>query len=211
MFDDDDLAFAEDLALRAATAVQNARLYAAQERDRAHAAGEPAARSACPSCPGWETHAAYQAGERGADVGGDFYDVLPVDAGHLVVLGDVTGKGIEAAALTSLVRHSARMAARFDPRPARVLALVNQVLREQPRLSLVTVVCALVETDGDQARGHRRLGRAPAAAAAPRRARRRRRSATTACCSASAGEEDWSRDAGAARPPATPCSSTPTA
>jgi serine phosphatase RsbU (regulator of sigma subunit) len=78
-------------------------------------------------------------------VGGDFYDVLPVDAGHLIVLGDVTGKGIEAAALTSLVRHSARMAARFDPRPARVLSLINDVLHEQARLSLVTAVCALLE------------------------------------------------------------------
>ena len=73
-------------------------------------------------------------------------------AGHLVVLGDVTGKGIEAAALTSLVRYSARMAARFDPSPPRVLALVNQVLREQSRLSLVTAVCAFVHDDG-RARG----------------------------------------------------------
>ena len=105
-----------------------------------------------PDLPGWAIHAAYQAGERGADVGGDFYDILPVDAGHLVVLGDVTGKGIEAAALTSLVRHSARMAARFDPSPARVLALVNQVLREQSRLSLVTAVCACVHDDGSRAR-----------------------------------------------------------
>ena len=151
VFDDDDLAFAEDLALRAATAIQNARLFAAQERI-AHTLQASLLPERLPEVIGWETDAAYQAGERGADVGGDFYDVLPVAAGHLVVLGDVTGKGIEAAALTSLVRHSARMAARFDPRPARVLALVNQVLREQPQLSLVTVVCALVEAEGDQAR-----------------------------------------------------------
>jgi sigma-B regulation protein RsbU (phosphoserine phosphatase) len=50
------------------------------------------------------------------------------------------------------VRHSARMAARFHPRPARVLALVNQVLREQPGLSLVTAVCGLLETDVGTAR-----------------------------------------------------------
>ena len=68
------------------------------------------------------------------------------------MLGDVTGKGIEAAALTSLVRHSARMAARFDPRPARVLALVNEVLREQSRLSLVTR-CAPSCTTTGRARG----------------------------------------------------------
>jgi PAS domain S-box-containing protein len=150
-YDDDDLAFAEDLALRAAAAVQNARLYEAQERV-AHTLQASLLPDRLPDLPGWELHAAYQAGERGADVGGDFYDILPVETGHLVVLGDVTGKGIEAAALTSLVRHSARMAARFDPRPSRVLALVNQVLREQSRLSLVTAVCALVEDDGAHAR-----------------------------------------------------------
>ena len=171
VFDEDDLAFAQDLALRAATAVQNARLYAAQERV-AHTLQASLLPDRLPEIPGWEIHAAYQAGERGADVGGDFYDVVTVDGGHLVVLGDVTGKGVEAAALTSLVRHSARTAARFDPRPARVLAHVNTILREQAQLSLVTVVCALVEANGDQARltvasaGHplpvlRRAGGAP--------------------------------------------------
>jgi PAS domain S-box-containing protein len=146
-----DLAFAEDLALRAATAIQNARLYTAQERV-AHTLQASLLPERLPELPGWETEAAYQAGERGADVGGDFYDILPVTNGHLIVLGDVTGKGIEAAALTSLVRHSGRMAARFDPRPGHVLRLINGVLREQPRLSLVTAVCALLEHDGDEPR-----------------------------------------------------------
>jgi PAS domain S-box-containing protein len=170
-FDAGDLAFAEDLALRAATAIQNARLYAAQQRV-AHTLQASLLPERLPALPGWDAQAAYQAGERGADVGGDFYDILPVGPGHLVVLGDVTGKGIEAAALTSLVRHSGRMAARFDPRPAHVLAHINEVLREQPRLSLVTAVCALVETNGASARLtvasgghplplHRRAGEAP--------------------------------------------------
>ena len=149
-FDEDDLVFVEDLALRAASAVQNARLYAAQERV-AHTLQASLLPERLPELAGWETSAAYQAGERDSDVGGDFYDILPVANGHLIVLGDVTGKGVEAAALTSLVRHSARMAARFDPRPSRVLSLVNQVLREQPRLSLVTAVCARVATGGDRA------------------------------------------------------------
>jgi serine phosphatase RsbU (regulator of sigma subunit) len=150
-FDEDDLAFAEDLALRAATAVQNARLYASQRRVAAtlQASLLP---ERLPELPGWQAQAAYQAGERGSDVGGDFYDILAVEAGHLIVLGDVTGKGVEAAALTSLVRHSGRMAARFDPRPARVLSLINEVLHDQSRLSLVTAVCALIEGNGDHAR-----------------------------------------------------------
>jgi PAS domain S-box-containing protein len=149
-FDEDDLAFVQDLALRAATAVQNSRLYTAQERV-AHTLQASLLPESLPPLPGWESGAAYQAGEREADVGGDFYDILTVEGGHLIVLGDVTGKGVEAAALTSLVRYSARMAARFDPRPERVLSLVNEVLREQPRLSLVTAVCALVATEDDRA------------------------------------------------------------
>ena len=149
-FDEDDLAFMQDLALRAATAVQNARLYAAQERV-AHTLQASLLPERLPELPGWEIEALYQAGERDAEVGGDFYDIVPVARGHLIVLGDVTGKGVEAAALTALVRHSGRMAARFHPSPARVLSLINEALREQPRLSLVTAVCALVETDGDRA------------------------------------------------------------
>ncbi len=79
-FDDDDLLFAQDLALRAATAVQNARLYQAQERV-AHTLQASLLPDRLPDLPGWAIHAAYQAGERGADVGGDFYDILPVDVG----------------------------------------------------------------------------------------------------------------------------------
>ena len=172
-FDEDDLAFVKDLALRGATAVQNARLYAAQERV-AHTLQSSLLPERLPDLPGWQADALYQAGERDSEVGGDFYDILPVDEGHLILLGDVTGKGVEAAALTSLVRYSGMMAARFHPSPARVLSLINEVLREQPRLSLVTAVCALVVTDGDRATvtvasaGHplplrRRPGETPAA------------------------------------------------
>src|SRR3954470_22464232 len=109
VFDDDDLAFAEDLALRAATAVQNARLYAAQQRV-AQTLQASLLPEALPEVPGYTTAAAYQAGELGADVGGDFYDIVPTTRpqARLVFLGDVTGKGIQAAALTSLVRHSIR-------------------------------------------------------------------------------------------------------
>jgi hypothetical protein len=144
-FDDDDFAFAQDIALRAGSAVQNARLYREQARV-AHTLQSSLLPERLPDHADWESAASYQAGERGTDVGGDFYDIAPAaGGGQLVFLGDVTGKGIEAAALTALVRHSVRTAARFDPRPASVLALVNDVLLELPRLSPVTLVCALVE------------------------------------------------------------------
>ena len=144
-FDEDDFAFAQDLALRAATAVQNARLYAAQERV-ARTLQASLLPEQLPQLPHFAVAAAYQAGELGADVGGDFYDIVATsDGGHLVFLGDVTGKGVEAAALTSLVRHSVRTAARFDPRPGAILALINEILVEQPRLAPVTLVALLVQ------------------------------------------------------------------
>jgi PAS domain-containing protein len=149
-FDDDDVAFAEDLAARAATAVENARLYTrlAQTAETLQASLLPE-RLAEP--PGWRIAASYVAGERGTEVGGDFYDIFPVDDAWMVVLGDVTGKGVKAAALTALARHTAKTAARFDSRPAAVMSRVNDVLREQPRLSIVTAVCARLHTRGDGA------------------------------------------------------------
>ncbi|WP_157592290.1 SpoIIE family protein phosphatase [Solirubrobacter soli] len=147
-FDETDFAFAQDLALRAAAAVQNARLYAAQRRV-AYTLQASLLPDTLPPIPGYTLAAAYQAGELGADVGGDFYDVVPTanPAAHLVFLGDVTGKGIDAAALTSRVRHSIRTAARFNPNPSAILQLVNEILVEDQRLAPVSLVALLVEGD----------------------------------------------------------------
>ena len=138
-----DAGFLEDIALRAGAAVETARLYEAQAR-----VADTLQRSLLPErlieVPGWEAGASYEAGERGATVGGDFYDVIPAGGDHLVVLGDVTGRGVQAAALTSLVRHTVRTAVRYDPRPGAIVALLNQVLYEQPTLAPVTLVCALI-------------------------------------------------------------------
>lgn len=140
-YDDEDVAFADDLALRVAVAVDNIRLSA----ERAQAAAT-LQRSLLPSempvFRGLDAAAIYQPGERGSEVGGDFYDLFAIPGGAMVVLGDVTGKGVRAAALTAQVRHTARTAARFDPDPASVLGVVDAVLCEQPVLSLVSVVCA---------------------------------------------------------------------
>ncbi|HZB77860.1 MAG TPA: SpoIIE family protein phosphatase [Solirubrobacteraceae bacterium] len=102
---------------------------------------------ALPDIPGWELAAHYRPGQSGTQVGGDFYDVFPVEGGHMVLLGDVTGKGVAAAALTALVRHTARTAARFDPRPAAVLGMVDRALMERPRPAPVTMLCGLLRED----------------------------------------------------------------
>ena len=102
---------------------------------------------ALPDVPGWELAAHYRPGQRGAQVGGDFYDVFGVEGGHMVLLGDVTGKGVAAAALTALVRHTAKTGASFDARPAAVLGLVNRVLCQRPRRAPVTMLCGLLRGD----------------------------------------------------------------
>jgi serine phosphatase RsbU (regulator of sigma subunit) len=132
-----------DIAQRAAAAIENARLYS--ERDQAAATLQASLLpETLPRLAGWDAAAVYRPGEEGSEVGGDFYDLFEVDGGLMVVLGDVTGKGVQAAALTALSRHTARTAARFDPDPVAVLRVVDEVLREQPGFALVTVVCAVL-------------------------------------------------------------------
>ncbi|MBV8997623.1 MAG: serine/threonine-protein phosphatase, partial [Solirubrobacterales bacterium] len=80
------------------------------------------------------------------EVGGDFYDFYESD-GWLVLLGDVTGKGVEAAALTSLVRHGARFLSRYERSPSRILAGLNEALREQRGLLLCTAMCVRLKND----------------------------------------------------------------
>ena len=67
------------------------------------------------------------------DVGGDFFDVFPIDDRRWgIFVGDVVGKGVEAAAFTSLARYSVRTAAVVQPGPAEVLAAVNEAVRRDP-------------------------------------------------------------------------------
>jgi sigma-B regulation protein RsbU (phosphoserine phosphatase) len=80
-------------------------------------------------------------------VGGDFYDVWPAGEDWMAIIGDVTGKGIEAAALTALVRHTVRAAAEFERSPARLLGLVDETLKKRPVLSVCTALCLRLRDD----------------------------------------------------------------
>jgi serine phosphatase RsbU (regulator of sigma subunit) len=142
-FDEDDLDFATDLARRAATAVENARLYT-ERAQTALTLQESLLPARLPSVPGWELASSYAAGDTTAEVGGDFFDVIALDEGFMAIVGDVTGKGVEAAALTALARYTLATAARFDPSPSAVVRLLNEVLLERSDVSLLTVACAHV-------------------------------------------------------------------
>jgi serine phosphatase RsbU (regulator of sigma subunit) len=81
------------------------------------------------------------------EVGGDFYDVFALDDGAwTVVIGDVQGKGAEAAAVTALARYTVRAVAGRSPSPAAALAALNEeMLRQNPDRRFVTAVLARLE------------------------------------------------------------------
>ena len=81
-----------------------------------------------PDVPGLDLSAAYQPASEGLEVSGDFYDVFPVTGGWAITVGDVCGKGQEAAAMTAAARHAIRVLAHWNPDPADVLAKVNEVM-----------------------------------------------------------------------------------
>jgi serine phosphatase RsbU (regulator of sigma subunit) len=125
--DPEHLELLRDLADRAAMALDNANMYAA----RSHLA-RTLQRSLLPeSLPLLDKLAlssAYHPVGEGNEVGGDFYDVFTTPLGCWLVVGDVCGKGPEAAAVTALVRHSIRAFAFVRPSPAQVLGAVNEVM-----------------------------------------------------------------------------------
>jgi len=94
-----------------------------------------------PALPGLDVSAGYRPAGDGEEVGGDFYDVFQIGAGDwVVVLGDVCGKGVEAAVVTSLVRHTVRALTVQEPRPSEVLRSLNDVLLAQGSDRFCTVV-----------------------------------------------------------------------
>ena len=130
-FDTDDLRFAEDLGARAGVAVYNVLLY---ERSRhiATTLQQSLLPAALPSIAGLDVTARYSAAGEGIDVGGDFYDLfeLPSAAGWAAVLGDVCGKGPDAASLTALARYTIRAEADALS-PSAVLRRLNDAVLHQ--------------------------------------------------------------------------------
>jgi sigma-B regulation protein RsbU (phosphoserine phosphatase) len=83
----------------------------------------------------------------GTEVGGDFYDAWQLGESWLITIGDVTGKGVEAAALTALVRHTMRATSEFVTSPAELLARLDRTLKKQPGRSLCTALCLRLDED----------------------------------------------------------------
>lgn len=94
-----------------------------------------------PRVPGLDVAAAYRPAGDGTEVGGDFYDVFEVGVGDWVlVIGDVCGKGVDAAAVTALARYTLRAAAVRMPQPSQALETLNEVLLRHPTERFCTAV-----------------------------------------------------------------------
>jgi PAS domain S-box-containing protein len=141
-----DLELAEELGRRAGTAVENARLY----RERSHIAAtlqRGLLPEELPEIEGLRLASLYRpAGEENL-VGGDFYDAFPTASGWMLLVGDVTGRGAEAAALTGQARHTLRTAGMLLAEPVAALEQLNQALAQRSELTPCTV--ALVHLSPD--------------------------------------------------------------
>ncbi|GAC1443559.1 MAG: hypothetical protein NVSMB55_17440 [Mycobacteriales bacterium] len=126
----DDVGVLTDLARRAALAVDNARLY--EERTSiAKALQASLLPPTLPTAQGLEFGGRYAAAGEGNDVGGDFYDVFSLPAGGWgIAIGDVCGKGAEAAAITGMARDVLRLLVRDGAAPPAALRRLNESILE---------------------------------------------------------------------------------
>lgn len=147
----DDLMLAEELGRRAATAIDNARLFEAT-REIAQTLQRSLLPRVLPEIEGVVIAARYHASAQGQEVGGDFYDAFAIDEHRWgLVIGDVRGKGPRAAALTALARYTIR--ALCHRGAGAVLSLLNDaVMREADTLPerFLTAVVGVARRDGDR-------------------------------------------------------------
>jgi serine phosphatase RsbU (regulator of sigma subunit) len=118
------------IAGQAALAIDNARLYQHQKEfaDTMQRSLLPRSR---PAASGLEVGEVYESSAR-VDIGGDVYDFVPLEDGRLaVVLGDVTGHGVEATADMAMAKFVFRSLAREHPEPADFLAAANDVIVDE--------------------------------------------------------------------------------
>ena len=122
-----DLALAEELGQHLGVAIRVDRMFR-QRSAVAETLQGSLLPATLPEVPGLDLSAAYQPATGSLEVSGDFYDVFPVAGGWAIAVGDVCGKGQEAAAMTAAARHAIRAIAHWDPDPVDVLAKVNELM-----------------------------------------------------------------------------------
>jgi serine phosphatase RsbU (regulator of sigma subunit) len=144
-----DLAFGEDLARRAAVAIDNAQLHS-QVRTAALELQRAVLPERLPEIEGWSTAVRYFPAGR-TDAGGDFYDVVPLEDGRLAMfVGDVMGRGVLATSVMAQMRSAIRTLVAVDPAPGAVLAGMDRVFDALHVEQLVTMVYAVADPARDE-------------------------------------------------------------
>ena len=139
-----DVAFAEDLARRAATAIDNAQLHS-QTRDAALRLQRAVLPDDLTGIAGWEIASVYSPAGR-TEVGGDFYDAIPVGDDRIVVVtGDVMGRGIAAAAAMARMRAAVHAYIALDPDPAAVMSNLDTMFAKFNYSRLVSMLYACID------------------------------------------------------------------
>jgi hypothetical protein len=119
------------LAQLASVAISNAQLYE-RERTIAQTLQRSLRPGGLPKLPGLAAAVRFRPAGESVELGGDFYDLFEAGGGaYAALIGDVQGKGPDAAAVTALARHTLRAGAVYEQRPSGVLALLHKALREQ--------------------------------------------------------------------------------
>ncbi len=142
LYDEDDVQFAEHLARRSASALDNADLYS-QTRAVAEQLQHAVLPGALTGTSQWDVHCLYQPSGR-TEVGGDFYDGFALDEHRIVVLiGDVMGRGVAAAAAMAQMRAAVRAFATVDPSPESVVDKLDHMVEQLGVEQFVTLAYVL--------------------------------------------------------------------
>ncbi|HEY7629209.1 MAG TPA: SpoIIE family protein phosphatase [Thermoleophilaceae bacterium] len=151
-FSEDELEFAEEVAERCASGIARALLYE-REHETAAALQRSLMPAALPTLANVLFGARFRPAGTGEVVGGDFYDVMDLGDGRFVAwIGDVQGKGPDAASVAALARYTLRAETRHGSRPGRLLQALNEAVlgQSEPGDRLLTAVCLAGEESGDK-------------------------------------------------------------
>jgi serine phosphatase RsbU (regulator of sigma subunit) len=138
----EDESFLDAIASMTAQAMRRATLYETERATSTLLQASLLPRQ-LPSIPGMRFAARYWASGHDMAVGGDFYDVVDTPGGCMALIGDVCGRGVEAAAVMGMARHAAWSAAEREHSPTAVLQTVNDVLRRRVDDFRYVTMCAV--------------------------------------------------------------------
>ncbi len=141
----DEQHLAEIVGKRIGVAIENAQIFE-RERHISTTFQQAALSHALPSVPGLDLHAVYVAAEREAEIGGDWYDAFTLDDGRVVVsIGDVAGKGLEAAVLMGSLRQAIRLVAFKGFDPGEILESISVLVARESKERFATAFVGIID------------------------------------------------------------------